>query len=893
MKTLVLFAGVLLFLSAATSVFAENNWQFRQVGSSDPSIAFKGSPISMGSSFICVAPDWSARYFWLVSSPFKHRLSPSQLLITSDPEKPSDFFVDQFKLEAISPTSVRITVDGKLTREHPAIIEYIPLSLPADLMKGARVENEKGTSVTVGSDKCEINQESARLVITTRFGTITLTTKDATGLTLVDRRDHPYKGKEVFLIFVAKKQGIAPNERFRHETMLTVSEDFTGYAAVPALPAFTPKGGPIVPLPSVRLTPPVMSTDLFPHPKVLTHTDGRIALPRALGLTADPSLEAGRLAKLFNELLTAAGIACEARAEPHGLIAVRKIAPPSPEQYDYHEIDIASDRITIGSATPRGAYYALCTLVQLAGSRGVLRTGTVKDWADFPFRAIHILADDATLRLDGAFIKNVFGPLRINQIILECEYVKWPSHPEMHTPWGMTTEDVAAFLRMADDHYIEVSPLLQTYGHCEYLFAGGDNLDIAENPDQPYAYDVSNPRTYQVIRNLLNDVRKAFPAAPYLHIGHDEVTHFGNYPTRPENVGQSLATLLWKDLQFYQDYAGKEHLTLMLWQDYLNGRSQPAHRDELFAVAKKLDKSAVIAVWDYSPSMQFPEIKPFMELGFPVVGATGEEDVANGVNFSRYAKKQGIFGMMHTTWTGHGGNATALSRYTKKLWPYVQAGVSFWNAQSPVVDRHAPSHATRMFNRVIADMYPHRYFFGTDPVAPIDLSAVADASLAEPDGFEGGMLRTPTGMMFSLPAAGKSAACVTVHPDTPLTIPIGRKARAVSFLFAVLDNDPAMKPAGSITIHGEQDIEQPLIVRQEIGNIVQKLLLPGSEESGKILTKNDAGEIFAVAQPVFSAGGRYVLWQLDLAAGNQRIDSITLRAADKASIVLAGITVVE
>ncbi|MHB1156127.1 MAG: glycoside hydrolase family 20 zincin-like fold domain-containing protein [Phycisphaerales bacterium] len=893
MKTLVLSAGALLFLSAATSVLAENNWQFRQVGSRDPSIAFKGSPISVGGSFVCVAPDWNARYFWLVSSPFRQRSSPSQLLITSDPEKPSDFFVDQLRFEAIGPTSMRIAVDGKFTRNHPAIIEYIPLALPADLMKGARIEDEKGTSVTVGSDKCEIDRESTRLVITTRFGTITLTTNDEPGLTLVDRRDHPYKGKEVFLIFVAREQGIAPGERFRHEMVLTVSEDFTGYAAVPILPALIPKGGPIVPLPSVRLAPPAMSTDLFPKPKVLTHTDGRITLPRALGLTADPSLEAGRLAKLLNELLTVAGISCEAREEPRGFITVRKIAPPSSEQYDYYEIAIAADGITIGSVTPRGAYYALCTLVQSADSSGVLLTGAVKDWADFPFRGIHILADDTTLRLDGAFIKNVFGPLKINQIILECEYVKWPSHPEMHTPWGMTTEDVAAFLRTADDHYIEVSPLLQTYGHCEYLFAGGDNLDIAENPDRPYAYDVSNPRTYQVIGDLLNDVRKAFPVAPYLHIGHDEVTHFGNYPARPENVGQSLAALLWKDLQFYQDYAAKEHLKLMLWQDYLNGRSQPAHREELFSVAKKLDKSAVIAVWDYSPSTRFPEIKPFMELGFTVIGATGEEDVANVVNFSRYAKKQGVFGMMHTTWTGHGGNAAALFKYTRKLWMYVQAGVSFWNAQSPVVDCHAPSRATGMFNRVIAAMYPRRYFFGADTATPIDLSAIADASLAERGGFEAGMLRTPTGMAFSLPAYQESAACLTVHEDTPLTIPIGRKARAVSFLFAVLDNDPAMKPAGSITIHGEQDIVQPLIVRREIGNIIEKLLIPGGEESGRILTKNDPQEIFAVAQPVFSAGGRYVLWQFDLATGNQRVHSITLRAAHQTSIVLAGITVVE
>ncbi|MBL8994140.1 MAG: family 20 glycosylhydrolase, partial [Spirochaetia bacterium] len=572
---------------------------------------------------------------------------------------------------SISPTQIRLVIDGTLKEDRDAMIEYIPLAIPALFMEEARVENEGGAAITVGASLSEIGVESRRLTIRSKIGTIVIEAIKGPGFKMVDRRAKPYKGREIFIFTVATSPSLAKGERFYHEMTLTATGDFKSFAELPSL---TPAGG------SVRFRSPEkiqlapLSKEIFPKPKNLSVGAESVLLPDAFGIAAESPQKSERFAALLAELFAATSMPRTAKADPKGWIKVKNVTPPKTNAFDYYELSVTKNGATIGAASDAAVYYALSTLVQLQDGAGSLRLAEVKDWADFRYRAIHILADDHSLPLHSLLISNVFGPLRINHLMFECEYVKWPSHPEMHQSWGMKPEEVRTLVRLANEHFIEVSPVFQTYGHCEYLFKDKNNLEIAEDTGAPYAYNVSNPRTYEIIGDLFADMRKIFLAPAFLHIGHDEVTIRGKYPARPENLNTSLADLLWKDLGYYESYAKKESLSLMLWQDYLNGRSHPEHREALLGVAKKMNKNSVIAVWDYRPAADFPEVDEFQALGFRVVGATGEEDVANLVNFSRYGKKKNIFGMLHTTWTGYSGNAQSMFRYAKKMWPYIQAG---------------------------------------------------------------------------------------------------------------------------------------------------------------------------------------------------------------------------
>lgn len=117
-------------------------------------------------------------------------------------------------------------------------------------------------------------------------------------------------------------------------------------------------------------------------------------------------------------------------------------------------------------------------------------------------------------------------------------------------------------------NYIDVTPLIQSFGHCQWLFYNRQNLDLADNPSRPNDYNPSNPRTYQVMQNVLDET-VAFFKADMLHIGHDEIKMISSkQPFRKETQAKSLEKILLDDLLWYCNYAAEKKIKLMLWHEY-------------------------------------------------------------------------------------------------------------------------------------------------------------------------------------------------------------------------------------------------------------------------------------------------------------------------------------
>lgn len=129
---------------------------------------------------------------------------------------------------------------------------------------------------------------------------------------------------------------------------------------------------------------------------------------------------------------------------------------------------------------------------------------------------------------------------------MESEYVKWDATKGFHHPQGMSKESLRKLLEAAHDNYIDVTPLIQSFGHCQWLFYNRQNLDLADNPSRPNDYNPSNPRTYQVMQNVLDET-VAFFKADMLHIGHDEIKMISSkQPFRKRNPKQkALKRFFW------------------------------------------------------------------------------------------------------------------------------------------------------------------------------------------------------------------------------------------------------------------------------------------------------------------------------------------------------------
>src|SRR5690606_652680 len=113
-------------------------------------------------------------------------------------------------------------------------------------------------------------------------------------------------------------------------------------------------------------------------------------------------------------------------------------------------------------------------------------------------------------------------------------------------------------------YFVDLIPLIQSLGHSEWIFTNGHNLDIAEDPDMPYAYSPTNPRTYDFIFSVYQEALDFFQPKGF-HIGHDEVTMRGRFPYRSRESGMSATDLILMDTIKLNDWFRERGVMVHLW----------------------------------------------------------------------------------------------------------------------------------------------------------------------------------------------------------------------------------------------------------------------------------------------------------------------------------------
>jgi hypothetical protein len=102
-------------------------------------------------------------------------------------------------------------------------------------------------------------------------------------------------------------------------------------------------------------------------------------------------------------------------------------------------------------------------------------------------------------------------------------------------------DDIKLILKLAKDNNLTVMPLVQTYGHLEWVLKHKDFAHLRENPEFPQVISPCIPESYKLILgisflslkacllyyylniDMIDQVIALHPDVPYFHIGCDEV----------------------------------------------------------------------------------------------------------------------------------------------------------------------------------------------------------------------------------------------------------------------------------------------------------------------------------------------------------------------------------
>lgn len=360
-----------------------------------------------------------------------------------------------------------------------------------------------------------------------------------------------------------------------------------------------------------------------------------------------------------------------------------------------YTLNVSPDHVKITANDTAGFRHAVRTLAQLLvlepdntlHARGV----AIRDWPAVPYRGIHLFTGGQGPQLHLDLVNNVLAPLKMNELVLEAEYVEWDHHPELHHPeYGMPKADVRTILAACDAAGINVTPLVNSLGHMQWAFHDDANLDIAEDPEAKWAYTVTNPRSYEFIFNVYSEALELFNNPKWFHIGHDEFDDRGRVPYRASSKPYTVAELFMMDIAKHHEWFTARDTRIMIWGDMLLAQGEApdaTHADsqeEAQRMRAALPDDVIITDWHYidTDPANFTSLEIFADEGHDTIAATWYRP-GNITNFTHAAYRNDSWGLLHTTWAGYSLDPQSFAREMHQYGTYVLAAEAAWNADDP------------------------------------------------------------------------------------------------------------------------------------------------------------------------------------------------------------------
>src|SRR6185295_11771807 len=312
-------------------------------------------------------------------------------------------------------------------------------------------------------------------------------------------------------------------------------------------------------------------------------------------------------------------------------------------------------------------------IVSLGPWAGLAGAGPRAVKVEGPWCALHLLGfqNDADLQRIESELP-ALAARGVNVLVLEVDYgFEFRSHPELRSSdRPITRSGAQRLVKAARRHGIRIVPEFQSFGHQSWAketftlltrypeldstpgaFPGNEGLYCRE-------WDPMNPRVYQIVYALLDEIIDAFDADA-VHVGMDEIFLIGNEAS-PSTRGKDPAEVFAKVVNdMHRHITGKRGRTMLMWGDRLIDAARhdygewESSKNGTWPAIDRIPKDIVICDWHYEPREAYPSVPMFLEKGFRVL-PTSWKDVAASqalIDYSLGLGKPGVLGHLFTSWS--------------------------------------------------------------------------------------------------------------------------------------------------------------------------------------------------------------------------------------------------
>ncbi|XP_056392857.1 hexosaminidase D-like isoform X2 [Hyla sarda] len=153
-----------------------------------------------------------------------------------------------------------------------------------------------------------------------------------------------------------------------------------------------------------------------------------------------------------------------------------------------------------------------------------------KDFSHIEMKLVHLDLKGAPPKV--SYYEQVFplfSKLGANGLLIEYEDM-FPFTGELEilkSPYAYSEDDLKKILHLAEINNLEVIPLVQTFGHMEYVLKHDKHRGLREVERYPNSLNPHNAETLPLVKMILTQVLEKHPMSSWVHIGSDEVYHLG------------------------------------------------------------------------------------------------------------------------------------------------------------------------------------------------------------------------------------------------------------------------------------------------------------------------------------------------------------------------------
>lgn len=698
-------------------------------------ISVDGRPFSINGQLALVSPGWETAYYTYSHDP--NRLDHIQRALATAASSSTDALRLEIPLadpnHAVAQTTqtfeflpgrrLRISLESRPTTTTALTIENRVASIMEPWMAHRAFQGQlRDGSTTAGTvyawapsskpARSTVLADFQRMQIDSPYGPVQIETTGTAPITLMDyRRNEWAEGQRYFWLGVLGSA--VPRSGVQLQTTFTFPPA-RHHAQPPekTIPATVISG-------VQTYSPPAPADEIIPTPKDLQWREENYILGKRLSihLPQDDQISGSELAACrdviqfyadrwrdrFGLMVTVGGPAMDRSAMSKARVEfVSQWDLPAFQSAEAYSLDVAPPVIQIKVEGATGLRHALASLEQLfrSGTDGdiTVRGVAITDYPAMPFRGIHFFSGHKAEQLQTKMINEILAPLKINRLVYQVDYVEWDSQPEIHSPiFGMKKSEAKALADTARLSGIEVIPLINTFGHCEWLLQRPALRHLADNPLKPYAYDPSNPEVYRICQKIYEEAIELFQPRT-IHIGHDEVTYH-DFPLKPANKAVGATQLIIQDIIHYRNFLHKKGIRTMIWGDMFLGPHESPDACLAPSVAEartrreKLPKDIVIADWHYRPAdpEKYESLRIFADAGFDTVACTWHQP-ENIVNFAQRAaterqRTSATLGLLQTTWAGYSFDERSLRENFDQYAAYVLAAEAAWTGDADIAEK--------------------------------------------------------------------------------------------------------------------------------------------------------------------------------------------------------------